>query len=455
MCCVVDVRKLSYRVTMRARRTVSGFGAVVGALLMLTASLALGCQKEERSRGSDETPNDTRGTRTLTTNTPPQPEPKAPVRLEQYAIRVEHSALPCVAMEYDQRFDVPYTTLTLRGTNAPAECDLSNAAGPLAAMLTTVQQHMNPSGANPIVIHEVEILNADGRLLPGLAAYKTKRRTRLCDAAHEAGLDETLEQLVKGKIAELECAHGHAGGKDWVGEGNAKIDRLVYRAKPEPSTRGAPPTELARRLPLRNPVATPGEPTVRIARFAIGADDHAACVSVEYSYSLLDLRDQQTEDPRGRITIRRPWDCGPSDLGKTEAARNLLRGIQALAGPTLRVDGASLYWLGPRFYERLARAAAGSPEWDGRKGRAKKAERFDVGTTYDLVCKIANEAHAHVSLSEALEGIASNVRCEGLEKLSVLPVSELPFGDALVASGVPASTIVPYTAAYYFSAEPL
>ena len=73
------------------------------------------------------------------------------------------------------------------------------------------------------------------------------------------------------------------------------------------------------------------------------------------------------------------------------------------------------------------------------------------------MCELANDAHAHEALSQVLHGFAKNVRCEGLEKLMVVRVSELPgpVAEALIADGISPSAKVPYSATYYYSAEPV
>jgi hypothetical protein len=99
--------------------------------------------------------------------------------------------------------------------------------------------------------------------------------------------------------------------------------------------------------------------------------------------------------------------------------------------------------------ERLALAAAGSPEWDREEGRVVSG---DVnGWILDLLSDPAlYEEILSLFRDEGLE-----IRPASVEKVLVGRADGLPFLDALLAAGARSSDRVPFDCQVWFSVRPL
>ena len=106
------------------------------------------------------------------------------------------------------------------------------------------------------------------------------------------------------------------------------------------------------------------------------------------------------------------------------------------------------------FQKRLTLAAATSPKWDNKRGKAKGQERFQWGKSHALVVELVNESGALEELQTLFERYAVTVKLQSLEKLFIGQVDELPFGPWLIDQGVSKRAKLPYDAMFWFALEP-
>ncbi len=406
--------------------------------------------------------------------------PSTRVHLRRYGVSVAGpSDAACATLVYERGFDVPYASLRITlqsGTpsESTAACHLESRKRALATMFRLIKRQMEPAGWIPL--RRVEVLDVRDAHLPKLGVRRA-RRLRPCEVAVAAGLGEIVRAMTSRQDAPT-CEFGDARGRRWVRPTEKRLDRVVFGFETPPGadssqrtvSSGQPP-EVPPRLQLDSTVRRTPEGTVWVNGYGLTAVSPTSCHRLEYTYAPggpMARAEEQPESAKQRGTLRfrrvpgRVPDCGASRVGgagivgaeeRRGELRSLIEAVRATARKTFRVDGIS-GGLSRDFYRRLAQASLASREWDTRRGRATRAKRFDVGTTYDLVCALINEAHAHQELSQLLSPYASSVRCEGLEKLSVRPLSELEYGGDLIAEGAPRWAKVPHDAMYYFVAQP-
>jgi hypothetical protein len=138
-------------------------------------------------------------------------------------------------------------------------------------------------------------------------------------------------------------------------------------------------------------------------------------------------------------------ECSKVSLGNAAAqASELLDALQKQLGPAFAPVsfGMNDY---PEMYERIARAAKSSPDWDVALGKPKK------GSLNAAVVALAGDAQAFYP--EAIALFASRKlrpRFSSVEKVFVGPVSATPFADSLLAAGLKPNDKVPYGSIVWF-----
>jgi hypothetical protein len=98
--------------------------------------------------------------------------------------------------------------------------------------------------------------------------------------------------------------------------------------------------------------------------------------------------------------------------------------------------------------QRLALAAYRSPDWDVARGRPLR------GHENEFVRRIANAAPIYPELRELFARQGYLIEVSGVEKVLVMPASQLPYYAALQAEGVSATAKLPFDAQTWFRLRP-
>jgi hypothetical protein len=141
--------------------------------------------------------------------------------------------------------------------------------------------------------------------------------------------------------------------------------------------------------------------------------------------------------------------CAPLKVSETSAvARELFDGLARELGAefTPHSFGMNDY---PEMYERVARAAASSPDWNAATGKPK------TGSVNAFVVALASSSEFYPELVALFAPRKLTPQFNNVEKVFVGKVSETPFAASLVAAGVKETSKVPYGSIVWFRlAEP-
>jgi hypothetical protein len=102
----------------------------------------------------------------------------------------------------------------------------------------------------------------------------------------------------------------------------------------------------------------------------------------------------------------------------------------------------------PDLAARLARAAAAAADWDGAAARRRPAQ------ANQLVRRLTADAALYADLEAALRPLGWRVRPGAVEKVLIAAAGDTPLRAALIAQGVPATTVVPFDAQVWLRLEP-
>jgi hypothetical protein len=199
----------------------------------------------------------------------------------------------------------------------------------------------------------------------------------------------------------------------------------------------APPVESpkdAEEAPSSVPAAAP--PPFKIARegtLVTIARAEQPCPWAEYSPEWKGLR--LRSDRAG---------CEPLKLTESTAlARELFDGLAKELGAefTPHSFGMNDY---PEMYERVARAAAASPDWNAAAGKPK------TGSVNTFVVALASSSEFYPELVALFAPQKLTPQFTNVEKVFVGKVSETPFAASLTAAGVKDGSKVPYGSIVWF-----
>ena len=214
-----------------------------------------------------------------------------------------------------------------------------------------------------------------------------------------------------------------------------------------PEATPLPPAPAASPAPaqtLETPVSKPAEPapSAQEPSFEVREESEVVMISragqpcpwLEYARAWNSLRFRSDRA-----------ECSKVSLGNAGAqAAELLDALQKHLGPAFAPVsfGMNDY---PEMYERIARAAKSSSDWDVTLGKPRK------GTLNAAVVALAGEAQAFYPEVVALFASRNlKPRFSSVEKVFVGPVSSTPFADSLVAAGLKQTDKVPYGSIVWF-----
>ncbi|MGD9850959.1 MAG: hypothetical protein AB7T38_06815 [Nitrospirales bacterium] len=103
----------------------------------------------------------------------------------------------------------------------------------------------------------------------------------------------------------------------------------------------------------------------------------------------------------------------------------------------------------PEFAQRLARAASGDPNWDGKRPWR------EPGYSNRFVFQLMKEGNLFPELTAKLEPLGYAVEVASVEKILMAKPKDIPFGDMLLEQGANPKTKLPFDALTWFHLKPI
>lgn len=103
----------------------------------------------------------------------------------------------------------------------------------------------------------------------------------------------------------------------------------------------------------------------------------------------------------------------------------------------------------PDFAQRVAKAASGSPDWDGRRPWK------EPGYSNRFVLQLMKEKTVFPELNATLEPLGYEVQIASVEKILMARPKDIPFGNVLLEQGADPNIKLPFDALTWFHLNPI